>query len=147
MGALFELMGYIVEFFLRFVLMLAQSLGFAVGHLAEKPEEAEARFSGQRLLTAFAPLAGLLILAAAVAGTFLYLDWRGEARRAEVRETRQLIEGNIQRLAANVDEDGHFIPPSKEVLDVDDPWDNPLRVDYEESLWQGLLSVRSDGPD
>ena len=142
--AFVELIALCVQLCVQLVALVLESLGFAAGHLAEKPKEGEPRFSGKRLLIAFAPLAIVLVM---IVGTFMFFDWRAKVPQAKEHETRQLIEDNIQRLAGNVDENGHFVRHPAEVLDVNDMWGNPLRVNYADTLLHESIEVKSDGAD
>jgi len=143
-AAVVESIAATVQLCVQIVAMVLESLGFAVGHLAEKPKESESRFSAKRLMIAFAPLA---IVATFLTGTFVYFDWKSNVRRARQRETKGLIEENVERLVGNVDKDGRLIRRPAALLDVYDAWGNKLRVEYDESLLHQAVTVRSDGAD
>lgn len=143
LGALFGLIGSLIELCVHLVFTIMESLGYAVEHLASKPTEGERRFSAQRLLVAFAPF---LFIISIIAGVWFYVDWSGKVRIAQVRQTRQLIEAQVEQLLKSVDDKGHLIPAAKPP-DVKDAWGNPLRVSYEQSLLVQTVTVVSDGPD
>lgn len=134
----------LVELCIQLVVLVLESLGFAVGHLADKPKVGERRFSARWLLVAFAPL---VIVTAVIAGIAACVDWTGNNRRERVRETRRLIEDNVELLAGNVNEEGHLIRHKRKLLDVDDAWGNKLPVIYDETLTHESVTVRSEGAD
>lgn len=136
------LIGAVIELCLHLVFVVLESLGFAVGHLASKPEAGERQFSAGRILVAFAPLTLIVSL---VASLWFYRDWSAKTRVARERQTRQLIESQVEQLVKDVDGNGHLIPA--EQLLLKDAWGNPLRVKYEVSLLLEGVTVRSDGPD
>ncbi len=142
--AIVELIAATVQFSLYTLAVILESLGFATGHLADKPKPGERRFSAKRLAIAFAPLA---ILAAIVVGSILFFNWRADVRRARQRETQDQIEVEVERLAANVDQDGQLIRHPTGLLDIDDAWGNALRVEYGQELLHHTVTVKSDGAD
>jgi hypothetical protein len=141
-AALVGLIGAVIELCFQLVFAVLESLGFAVGHLASKPEEGERRFSAGRILVALTPFALIVSL---IASLWFYLDGSAKTRLAQERETRQLIESQVDRLMKDVDGNGHLI--QAEQLTVEDAWGNPLRVKYEVSLLLEAVTVLSDGPD
>jgi len=108
-----------MELCLRLVAAVLNGFGIAVERLAEKPKDGEARFSGIRLVAAFAPLVVLLLV---IGGTWAFVDWRANVREARERETRKLVEHHVGLLASDVDEDGRVQRPAMSTLDVNDAW-------------------------
>ena len=143
-AALFELMAAALQLCVELVALVLESLGFAAGHLADKPKEGEPRFSPTRLLVAFVPLALTVFV---LVGTFGFFHWRAEVRRARQRATRELVEEHADRFASKVDDNGHFQKHFALLLDADDAWGNPVRIEYKETLSHEVLVVRSAGDD
>jgi hypothetical protein len=143
-GAFVELIAAVIQLCIELVALVLESIGFAVEDLAKKPEEGQARFSGKRLMVAFAPLAAILLL---IFGTFGIVEWRAEVRQARTLATRTLVEEHLNRLAAQVDKQGRFVQHPAPTLDANDAWGSPLRVAYEETLTHQVIAVRSAGAD
>ncbi len=139
-----QLVAAVVELCIQLVAIVLRSLGFAVGTLAEKPGEGEARFSGKRLLIAFAPLVVIILV---VGGVFGVPYWREEARHARTRATQTLVKEHVDQLAEQVDESGQFLKHPAPTLEVEDAWGNPLRVAYEDTLTHHRVVVCSVGED
>lgn len=141
-AALMGLLAAAIELCLHLVGAVLESLGFAIGHLASKPKEGERRFSAGRILVALTPF---VLLVSVIASVWFYLDWSSRTRVARERETKQLIEFQVDQLVKDIDGNGHLIQVAS--LAVDDAWGNPLRARYEVSLLLEGVTVLSNGPD
>jgi hypothetical protein len=89
----------------------------------------------------------LVVIALFIYGIFMIND-HFEGKRKEKRDaTYKLVEEQSQIFLNRLDEDGKLIKHSEKTLDIKDLWGMPLHIEYNESLTEQKVTVRSSSFD
>ncbi len=143
MGVFVEAIAALVQALVCLVSLVLETMGFAVGHLAEKPKPGEARFSKKRLLVAFAPLCLLIVI---LPCALWYHNWQAEVRRNRIDSTLATAKRAATSIVKKLDNDGKAKWPP--IVDLpSDAWGNQFKLTQKEALIHQIIIVRSSGPD